>query len=508
VLYALFFMVGAVGWFLFWRERGRARRFAAHAKAESWLMRKALDVIPEPVLVKDKDLRLLMVNRAYAERAGLPQEELIGKTTHEFMPPDRADRLAGADTAVMASERDQVFELNLPNRACNAVRSYIVSKRNGVLMHWNKASETLFGYTAAEAIGNRIQDMLLEPRQEQVFERVVEGAWEEHRPFGPREVHLRLPNGRRIALLLTVFPVVVENVALELFSMAVDVSARHAVERQLAMHRDNLQALVDERTAGLLRAKQAVEQALQARSEFLANMSHELRTPMHAVLSFARLGEERADKGTPDKLRDYFTRIAMSGERLLALINNLLDLSKLEAGKMILDWRSTDLIALIHEAATELEPLIEKKGLLISLPSPETPVMLEIDALRIRQVLSNLLSNAIRVSPPSGCLAVHVDLTTMRIGRRATDTVECPAVRVAVSDEGPGIPAGELDLIFDKFVQSSVTRTGAGGTGLGLAICREIVHAHQGTIAADNRPEGGAVFEVMMPCQTHESAAD
>jgi signal transduction histidine kinase len=96
----------------------------------------------------------------------------------------------------------------------------------------------------------------------------------------------------------------------------------------------------------------------------------------------------------------------------------------------------------------------------------------------------------------------------MRIGRRATDSSGRPALRLAVADQGPGIPPDELEFVFDKFAQSSTTRTGAGGTGLGLAICREIVHAHQGTITASNRAEGGAVFEVLLPYELHEPGAD
>jgi PAS domain S-box-containing protein len=530
------------------------------------LLRTVLDVIPEPVLVKDRNFRLLLVNQAYADRAGIPVEQLIGRDTSEFMPPLLANRLHEADKAVFESRQDQVFELSIPNQELNSARNYIITKRlshdadgkpivvgihsdvtelrrkiaefaavieqtplvavqgfdrNCVLTHWNKASESLFGYAADRAIGSRLQDLILEPRMQQVFERTVEDAWTEHRAFGPREVRLRLPDGRMATLLLTLFPVIVEGLVLELFSMAVDVSARHEAEQQLALHRDNLQRLVDERTAGLLRAKQDLEKALHARSEFLANMSHELRTPMHAVLSFAQLGATRADKlilpqSSPsaeedkgvEKLRDYFSRIALSGERLLGLINNLLDLSKLEAGKMHLNRRETDLVALVHEVAGELELLAGKSGLSLALPPREMPVLLEVDAERMRQVVSNLLSNAIRFSPPGGRIEVGLAPAVMRLGRRATDSIEHPAVRLTVADVGTGIPNDELELIFDKFMQSSTARTGAGGTGLGLAICREIVLAHQGTISASNRVGGGAVFEVVLPCNRPESAAD
>lgn len=554
VLLAL--LVGGLVWRLtrsWGQAEARVHGVSGELRRYQNLLRTVLDVIPEPVLVKDQSYRLVLVNQAYADRAGQPIDRLVGRRTDEYMPRAQAERLHQADQAVFESRQDQVFELSLHNHALNGVRNYIVTNRlaydadgnpivvgmhsdvtelrrkiaefaavieqtplvavqgfdrNCVLTHWNKASEAMFGYTAGQAIGSRLQDLILEPRLQYAFERTVEDAWAEQRAFGPREVRLRLPDGRQVMLLLTLFPVIVEGVVLELFSMAVDVSARHEAERELALHRDNLQRLVDERTAGLLLAKQALEQALQARSEFLANMSHELRTPMHAVLSFARLGEERAATGATDKLRDYFSRIAQSGERLLALINNLLDLSKLEAGKMVLDRSDVNLVELIAEVTGELELLAAKKELSIVPPSDVDVLLISIDRERMRQVLSNLLSNAIRFSPQAGCIEIGLSPSIVRLGRRATDSTAYPALKITVSDQGPGIPADELELVFDKFMQSSATRTGAGGTGLGLAICREIVQAHQGTITAFNRAEGGAVFEVLLPCSLDEPDPD
>lgn len=548
---ALLAITGAAGWILFWRERQRGQRTGERDPGEAALIRTVLDVIPEPVLVKDRNLRLIMANRAYAARAGLPAGALIGKSVHELLPAAEAERVSAADTALLSSKIDQVFELSLVDRVSNTLRNYIVTERfaknadgealivgihhdvtelrraiaefsaaieqtplvavqgfnrNCVLTHWNKASENLFGFTASQALGSRLQDIILEPRQQQVFERVVEDAWIEKRTFGPREVNLRLPNGRRLTLLLTLFPVVIEGAVVELFSMAVDVSARVEAERQLAIHRDNLQFLVTERTAGLLKVKHDLEQALHARSAFLANMSHELRTPMHAVLSFARLGEERADKGTPEKMRDYFSRIVTSGERLLVLINNLLDLSKFEAGMMVLQPQETDLVALLREVADEYALLLEKQDLRLLLPADDAVCVMWVDRLRIRQVIANLLSNAIRFSPQGGRIVVSLLPSHLRLGRRATDCEACPAISLTITDEGAGIPPAELELIFEKFVQSSDTRTGAGGTGLGLSICREIVSAHQGSISARNGSHGGAVFEVLLPLQASDVA--
>jgi signal transduction histidine kinase len=227
-------------------------------------------------------------------------------------------------------------------------------------------------------------------------------------------------------------------------------------------------------------------------------MSHELRTPMHAILSFARLGKDKAVTAPPEKLRDYFDRIRDGGDRLLLLIDDLLDLSKLEAGKMRLEPMTLDVGTLCREVVAGLEPVMAARHVHCRIEEPEGPLSLIADPQRLTQVVRNLLANAIRYSPEGGEVQVILESGQLP-GRRASDTAGLSALRLRVIDQGFGIPEAELETIFDKFVQSSKTFTGAGGTGLGLSICREIVHAHHGLIRAGNRPEGGAVFEVLLP---------
>ncbi|MDQ8020586.1 MAG: PAS domain S-box protein [Moraxellaceae bacterium] len=277
-------------------------------------------------------------------------------------------------------------------------------------------------------------------------------------------------------------------------------------ELALTGHRDRLQELVAEQTAGLLHAKDAAERASEAKSLFLANMSHELRTPMHAILSFARLGETRGEElaagggqaGGSDKLRDYFSRIRSSGERLMNLLNNLLDLSKLEAGHMPVELRPLDLRRIVDEVLHECEAWLAAKQLAVVVDEQGGLLALA-DPVRMGQVLRNLLSNAIKFSPDGGRIHVSLAASVLPAGRRAGDSGDVSAVELCVSDSGPGVPEAELASIFDKFVQSSATRDGSGGTGLGLAICREIVLAHRGQIFARNRVGGGAEFVVRIP---------
>lgn len=284
---------------------------------------------------------------------------------------------------------------------------------------------------------------------------------------------------------------------------------RYALEltRELSEHRDHLQELVDQRTASLESALQQARQASQAKSEFLANMSHELRTPMHAILGFVDLGDRRARNASDPKLGQYFQRIDESGQRLLALIDELLDLSKLDAGKIALHPTRFNALALVRQVVAQLEPLQLERRLDIDIACTLADPNIIADETRITQVICNLLSNAIKFSPEGGTIRIEVAASELPSGRRMEDRGSQPALSISFIDHGIGIPVDELESIFDQFVQSSATKNGAGGTGLGLAICRAIVAQHRGTIVARNNPGQGACFIVTLPlnCWTEKS---
>lgn len=236
------------------------------------------------------------------------------------------------------------------------------------------------------------------------------------------------------------------------------------------------------------------EDLLRRKETFLANISHELRTPMHGILSFSRFGMQNVHSAPREKLARYFEQINTSANRLMDLLNDLLDLSKNAGGKHLYHFESNDLIDLINAVVLEFNASIREKQLSLYLERPTFPVILECDGPKIRQVISNLLTNAIKYSYPGGSILY----TFHRHPDPDNPPVECLTLKIA--DEGIGIPPGELETIFDKFAQSSYSRTGAGGTGLGLAISREIVHAHQGRIRAEHNPAGvGSVFRITLP---------
>lgn len=285
-----------------------------------------------------------------------------------------------------------------------------------------------------------------------------------------------------------------QNRLVEYQSVGEDITERKRAEEELRKHRNHLQELVAEQTADLRAAKEDAEEANRAKSEFLANMTHELRTPMHGILSFAQLGTSKIDRSDKEKLQSYFTKIEICGKRLMALLNNLLDLSQMEAGKIVYHMRENNILLLTKLVVTHCKEQLTEKNQTIEINDPEISTRLICDSFRIEQVIHNLVSNAIKFSPTDKKIVIFFKEDTL-----LNDNQTIPALRMVVKDQGVGIPEEELHTVFEKFNQSSRTKTGAGGIGLGLAICNEIVKAHKGIIRAENLNEGGVAFSMTLP---------
>ncbi|MBU2514264.1 response regulator [bacterium] len=270
-----------------------------------------------------------------------------------------------------------------------------------------------------------------------------------------------------------------------------------ALTQKYSLHRQSKKYIEDlnKKNIELARAKEASETANRAKSEFLANMSHELRTPMHAILCFSKFGIRKISQVSREKLLHYFTQVNMAGDRLLTLLNDLLDLSKLEAGRMSYKMEPFDLKRVVDHIVTELQPAIIEKEIVVEIHDNGVNTTADCDNLKIGQVIRNLLSNAIKFTPEGKKIEMLFNQSTY-INEKG---VVLEGISFSVIDEGVGIPEDELDVVFDKFIQSSKTKTGAGGTGLGLAISYEIIRAHSGKIWAENNEREGATFRFVIP---------
>ena len=268
--------------------------------------------------------------------------------------------------------------------------------------------------------------------------------------------------------------------------------------KELDDYQNKLELKVKARTAKLnqsleevKKAKQEAEDANKAKTDFLSNISHELRTPMQGILGFSKLGESRIQTMQREKLGDFFNLITDSGERLLSLLNNLLDLSKAEAGKITYSFRNESISNIIKVVIDEFRTLLAAKELNIDFDLSAYSRSVEMDTDRIFQVVQNLLSNAIKFSNPKATIIIEIE-------SQAQEEI------FSIYDSGIGIPESELDSVFDKFVQSSQSKSGTGGTGLGLSICRQIVSSHYGRIWAEQNPGGGSIFRFALPLKHPE----
>jgi len=239
----------------------------------------------------------------------------------------------------------------------------------------------------------------------------------------------------------------------------------------------------------LVNATEAAERADEAKSDFIATVSHELRTPLQVILGFADLGRHFARDGSraPETFQPMFEDIHAAGSRMLRLVNELLDVSKIDGSVGSLDLRREDVAPLVRAVVVELESLAQARDVQLAVEVPAQSLWADVDAFRLQQVLRNVLANAIRFAPAQSAIEVRCRQTT------------AGGLELAVRDRGPGIPPDELEAVFQPFVQSRQRRDGSGGTGLGLAISRRIMAAHAGSIWAELPEDGGTCLRLRLP---------
>ena len=265
-------------------------------------------------------------------------------------------------------------------------------------------------------------------------------------------------------------------------------AALRDTEAQLRAAKADLELRVQKRTAELRLAKEKAEAAGRAKSDFLASMSHELRTPLNGIIGFAELLIDGKPGPLNEKQKDYLGDVLISGRHLLQLINDLLDLVKVEAGKMRLHVESFRLPAAVGEVCAVMKPIAQQKGVAISVAIAPALEAVLLDEQKFKQVLYNLVSNAVKFTSAGGRADISLALRD-------------PAhFTLTVSDTGIGIRAEDLDRLFTDFEQLDAGATRRhGGTGLGLALTRRLVNLHGGSIDVESVFGKGSTFNVVLP---------
>ncbi len=299
-------------------------------------------------------------------------------------------------------------------------------------------------------------------------------------------------NGVECSYISIRFPLYsVSGEAYAICGMSTDITHRKHSEDAIRKLNDDLEDRVKDRTKELIVAKKHADEASQAKSAFLANMSHEIRTPMNAILGFS---EMLKDMETDLKKRHYAESIFSSGSSLLSLINDILDLSKIETGKMSLHNSEFSLSGLFDELYVLFANTAKDKNLGFEIVPNNIPFSLNFDELRIRQVLVNLLSNAFKFTH-KGSVKVTASWVDTIVNSNSSG-----CLNISVSDSGIGIPADQQNSIFESFEQvAGQSEKLYGGTGLGLAITKRIVELMNGTISVESTEGAGTCFSLTIP---------
>lgn len=238
-------------------------------------------------------------------------------------------------------------------------------------------------------------------------------------------------------------------------------------------------------------ARVAAEDASKIKSQLLASMSSALKTPMHSIIGMTDMGVINIEKWDKARQVDNLREINNNSRSLLLLLNDIVDLSKLEAGLMAFDYSVNDMVTVVNDVVKSLKPLMHEKNINVEIESSHESVLVEFDVARMGQVILNLLSNAIKETPVSRVIKIQI------FEKNDPDDT-CKVSRVSISDCGDGIPGAIMATLFDKFTQERGASDVSGG-GLGLAICKEIIDRHGGSIWAENGTESGAVLSFELP---------
>jgi len=362
----------------------------------------------------------------------------------------------------------------------------------GRIILLNRVTEDMFGYSRDELLGQPVEVLI--PQELHARHAEHRAHYRKHPMTRTMGSGLALEgirkDGSRFPVEISLSPSHSAD-GFRVTAIIRDTTERRVAEERMRRVQEEYTQRLAETNAELELTNRELERANRLKSEFLASMSHELRTPLHTIIGFSELLGEELEGPLNEKQTRFVQHIHKDALHLLELINDVLDISKIEADRLELRPEAFDFTALIAESLASVRSLADAKSHILETAS-DVPTAVQADRLRIKQILVNLLSNAIKFTPEGG---------RIRLEARVQD----PFVLVSVSDTGVGIPAEEHESIFEKFHQVGATTKGVReGTGLGLAITKRLVEQHGGRIWVQSQPQQGSTFLFTLPMESAE----
>ena len=403
---------------------------------------------------------------------------VAGKDRLPFLVESRAARRGLGGFMITATDLSHAAAESRFRELLEAAPDSIIEvDQDGRIVLLNRVTEKLFGYTRDELLGQNVDSLLpMEMMGKHAEHRARYWANPTTRPMGHGYVlKARRKDGTEFPVEISLSPVRTGD-GFRVTAIIRDVTAQKAAEEEIRLANQRLE----------LRNNEA-ERANALKSEFLASMSHELRTPLHTILGFTELLQEELEGPLNAKQKRFVQHVHQDSVHLLALINDILDLSKIEAGRMDLNIETLDATAVITETVNSMRGAAVAKD--ISLDSGiSVPLYVLADPVRFREILTNLLGNAIKFTPNGGRVWIEYS-------QPGESNVE-----ITVADTGIGIAIEDQEIVFDKFRQVGSTTKGVReGTGLGLAIVKQLVEMHGGKIFLESAPDRGSRFSFTIP---------
>ncbi len=361
--------------------------------------------------------------------------------------------------------------------------------KTGRIVLMNRATETLFGYTRDELVGQPVE-ILVPPAARGAHIGQRAGYWKQAacRPMGRGLTFIAVrKNGTEFPVEISLSPVAVGGET-RVIAIIRDVTERRRIEQETRAMEDRFNGALKEKNTQLEGRNHEVEEANRLKTEFLASMSHELRTPLHTIIGFSELLLEESQGPLNEKQRRFMDHVHRDSQHLLELINDILDLSKVESGNIELRLEKFEAKAEATNVIDGLRGAAESKSISLELVGAQSCTV-SADLRRFREVLLNLIGNALKFTPDGGSVTVSTS--------RSDESGFCC---FAVQDTGIGIASEQLGAIFDRFYQIGSTIKGVReGTGLGLAITKHLIELHGGKIWVDSQPGHGSCFSFTLP---------